>query len=47
MRRLFEDGVYSYFSSKLRFLVEAAFNRVITVCSEIWNLPDILLKTGI
>ena len=47
MRRLFEGGVYLYFSSKLRCLVGAAFNRVITVCSEIWNLPDILLETGI
>ena len=47
MRRLFEGGVYLYFSSKLRCLVGAAFNRIITVCSEIWNLPDILLETGI
>ena len=47
MRHLFGGGVYLYFSSKLRCLVRAAFNRIITVCSEIWNLPDILLETGI
>ena len=34
MRRLFEGSVYLYFSSKLRCLVWAAFNGIITVCSE-------------
>ena len=53
MRRLFEGGVYLYFSSKLRCLVGAAFNRIITVCSEFeiyqifcWRLVSSTIQDG-